>query len=201
MAVIAIYWKKFFPINLEFYKKVVLGFLPSAIIGLVIKNKIDSLLTSVSIVAWALLIGGIVLIIVERYIIKKKVANIQISKLTSFKCIAIGLCQCLAFIPGVSRSASTIIGGLLFGLNKKDATEFSFFLAVPTLAGATLLKTLKIYPTIQSDQVWFLIIGLLLSFIFAIIAIRGFVSLVSRGVFQWFGIYRIILGATILIIM
>lgn len=211
LAVLLIYWKKFFPINKQFYFKIIVGFLPAAIIGLAVKNRIDAILTSVSIVAWSLLIGGIVLILVDNKLIKDSEhvtddsshdLKTHINKMTLTQALVIGFFQCLAFIPGVSRSAATIIGGLLVGLDKRHATEFSFFLALPTLAGATLLKTIKIYPTIESDQVFSLLLGLVLSFAFAIIAIRGFVALLSRqnGVFRWFGIYRIILGAAILLL-
>jgi undecaprenyl-diphosphatase len=202
LAVLALYWKKFLPIDIEFYKKVIVGFLPSAVIGLLAKDHIDRLLTSVSIVAWALLIGGIVLIFLDRKTRQDHPDTqhrIHIHDLSLRTSLLIGLFQCLAFIPGVSRSAATILGGILLGMDKRHATEFSFFLAVPTLAGATLIKTLKIYPTIQSDQLLSLALGLALSFAFAILAIRGFVAFVSKGVFQWFGWYRIVLGAAILL--
>lgn len=201
LAVLALYWKKFFPINLYFYKKVVVGFLPTAIIGLLVKNHIDTLLQSITVVAWALLLGGIVLITLDRKIQREKEHHhlLHINDLPLRTCAYIGLFQCLAFIPGVSRSAATILGGIMLGMDKRHATEFSFFLAVPTLAGATLLKTLKIYPTIQHDQIITLSLGLALSFAFAILAIRGFVALVSRGVFKWFGWYRIAIGAWILL--
>jgi len=207
LAVVALYWKRFFPINYNFYLKIVIGFLPSAIIGLLVKDRIDQLLTSVSIVAWALLIGGIILIILDRNNSKnfdrQKNNPLHINDLSIKSCLIIGFFQCIAFIPGVSRSAATIIGGLLLGLDKKNATEFSFFLALPTLAGATLIKTIKLYPTIESSQILSLALGLILSFAFAIIAIRSFVALVSQqnGVFQWFGAYRIILGGLILIFL
>ncbi len=204
LAVLALYWRKFLPIDLNFYKKIFVGFLPSAVIGLLVKNHIDQLLASVTIVAWALLIGGIVLIYLDRKThtpMELSIAKIHIHDLSLKTCLFIGLFQCLAFIPGVSRSAATILGGILLGMDKRHATEFSFFLAVPTLAGATFLKTLKIYPTIQHEQLLSLTLGLLLSFAFAILAIRGFVALVSKGVFQWFGWYRIAMGAVILLFM
>lgn len=221
LAVLAIYWKKFFPVDWKFYFKILIGFLPSAIIGLLVKDRIDQVLSSVSIVAWALLIGGIVLIVIDRkkpVLIRTPMAtksllptapspmvkeSLQISDLSIKFCLMIGLFQCLAFIPGVSRSAATIIGGLLLGMEKRSATEFSFFLALPTLAGATLLKTIKIYPTIEHSQIISLILGLTLSFVFAFLAIRNFVALVShtKGVFQWFGVYRILLGGLILIFL
>lgn len=205
LAVLAIYWKKFLPIDWNFYLKILIGFLPSAIVGLLIKDRIDQVLSSVSIVAWALLIGGIILIIMDRKAptLTRKQTPLQIQDLSIKYCLVIGLFQCFAFIPGVSRSAATIIGGLLLGMEKRNATEFSFFLALPTLAGATLLKTIKIYPTIEHSQIVSLLLGLTLSFFFAILAIRSFVALVSntKGVFQWFGVYRIILGGLILIFL
>jgi undecaprenyl-diphosphatase len=202
LAVLALYWKKFLPINWQFYQKIFVGFLPSAVIGLLVKDHIDKLLTSISVVAWALLIGGIVLIALDRKTHRDQDAHTQklsIQNLSLRTALFIGFFQCLAFIPGVSRSAATILGGILLGMDKRHATEFSFFLAVPTLAGATLLKVLKVYPTIQHDQILSLTLGLALSFAFAILAIRGFVALVSRGVFQWFGWYRILLGVSLLL--
>lgn len=215
LAVLLIYWKKFLPINKSFYLKLFVGFLPSAVVGLAIKDKIDALLSNVNIVAWALLLGGIVLIYVDKKNIKKSVheqdllmyersldSKSQIKLMSLRQALCIGLFQCFAFIPGVSRSAATIVGGLIVGLEKRHATEFSFFLALPTLAGATLLKAIKVYPTIEREQIFSLLLGLILSFAFALLAIRGFVALVSReqGVFRWFGIYRILLGLFILIL-
>lgn len=201
LAVLALYWKKFLPIDFHFYQKIVVGFLPTAIIGLLVKDHIDQLLQSITVVAWALLVGGVVLIALDRktHQLQSKHHLKHINDLSIKTCFLIGIFQCLAFIPGVSRSAATILGGILLGMDKRHATEFSFFLAVPTLAGATLLKTLKLYPTIQHDQILSLTLGLALSFAFAVLAIRGFVALVSRGVFQWFGWYRIALGAIILL--
>lgn len=201
LAVLALYWKKFLPIDFHFYRKILVGFLPTAVIGLLVKNHIDALLQSITVVAWALLVGGIVLIVLDKKTKEHQSQHhlLHINDLPLKTCLFIGLFQCLAFIPGVSRSAATILGGILLGMDKRHATEFSFFLAVPTLAGATLLKTLKIYPTIQHDQIITLALGLALSFAFAIVAIRGFVALVSRGVFKWFGWYRIGLGLIILL--
>lgn len=203
LAVLALYWRKFLPINLEFYKKIIVAFLPTAIIGILIKDKIDVLLDSVQIVAWALLIGGFALLYLDKKTRQEQPegSHLHLQSMPLRVAFLIGLFQCLAFVPGVSRSAATIIGGILLGVDKRHATEFSFFLAVPTLAGATLLKTLKIYPTIQPDQIFSLVLGMTLSFAFAILAIRGFVAFVSRGAFKWFGVYRIILGALILLLV
>lgn len=213
LAVLFLYWKKFFPVNLVFYSKIFVAFLPAAVLGLLVKNKIDALLESVTVVAWALLVGGALLIWIERKLSRdselEKITDettveshhkFHLNTMTLKQALGIGLFQCFAFIPGVSRSAATIVGGILLGLDKKHATEFSFFLALPTLAGATLLKTIKIYPTIDQSQIFSLLLGVALSFAFAILAIRSFVALISsrKGVFQWFGIYRIILGGMIL---
>lgn len=203
LAVLALYWRLFLPFRWEFYKKIFVAFLPAAIIGLLVKDYIDGILDSLSIVAWALLIGGFILIALDRKTQQAEASStprLHIQDLSLKTSFLIGLFQCLAFIPGVSRSAATIVGGILLGMDKRHATEFSFFLAVPTLAGATLLKTLKIYPTIQQDQLVALTLGLLLSFAFALLAIRSFVAFVSKGVFQWFGWYRILLGSIILIL-
>lgn len=203
-SVLVLYWYKFLP-NLSFYKKLIVAFLPAAVIGLVVKSKIDLILGSVEIVAWALIIGGFVLIASD-YLFPETIdqPNQKLRKvddLSLMDCLKLGLIQCFAFIPGVSRSGATIVGGLWLKLSRKEAAEFSFFLAVPTLAGATLIKTLGIIKTIDSSQITFLLLGLVLSFIFALIAIRFFIQIVSQFGFKHFGIYRIILGVIILVLV
>lgn len=201
-SVLVLYWRKFLP-NVSFYKKLITAFLPAAIIGLLVKNKIDLILGSVEVVAWALIAGGLVLIASD-YLFPETIGNNsrslrKIDDLTLADCLKLGFIQCFAFIPGVSRSGATIIGGLWLKLSRKEAAEFSFFLAVPTLAGATLIKTLGIIKTIDSSQISFLLLGLVLSFVFALVAIRFFISMVSKFGFKHFGIYRIVLGVIILI--
>ena len=195
LSVLVLYWRTFLP-NLSFYKKLFIAVIPAVVLGLAIKSKIDLLLSSVSIVGWSLVGGGIILLFVDQYFENQKKISLDQLPLTQF--LVLGLTQCLAFIPGISRSGATIVGGMSLGLSKKDAAEFSFFLAVPTLAGASLLKTLGILKTIQSDQIQALIIGFILSFIFALIAIKFFIAIVSKYGFKYFGIYRIILGTLIL---
>lgn len=197
LSVLVLYWRRFLP-NVDFYKKLVLAFLPAAIIGLIVKDKIDAVLGSVEIVAWALIAGGVVLILTDRYF-KDHPGNKKIETMSWADCLKLGLLQCFAFIPGVSRSAATIVGGLYLGLSRKEAAEFSFFLAVPTLAGATLIKTLGIVKTLDSSHWLDLAAGMFLSFVFASIAIRFFIGMVSRFGFKHFGIYRIVLGILILI--
>jgi undecaprenyl-diphosphatase len=198
LSVLFLYWRKFIP-NWTFYKKLAIAFLPAAIIGLLIKNKIDALLESITVVAWALIIGGIFLFFLDSKKSSTYTGGKNLDEITLKDALIIGLTQCFAFIPGVSRAAATIIGGRLMGLNQKTATEFSFFLAVPTLSGAALLKTLKILPTIEPNQIQILALGTILSFLFALAAIKTFISLVSKGAFKWFGIYRIILGLIVLL--
>lgn len=196
LSVLVLYWRRFLP-NLEFYKKLLIAFLPAAVIGLAVKSKIDLILGSVEIVAWALILGGIVLIWTDRYF-KDHPGNITVQQMSWKDCLKLGFLQCFAFIPGVSRSGATIVGGLYLGMSRKEAAEFSFFLAVPTLAGATLVKSLGIIKTLDSSHWQLLVAGIVLSFLFALLAIRFFISIVSRFGFRHFGYYRILLGGLIL---
>jgi undecaprenyl-diphosphatase len=202
LSVVVVYWKRFFQ-SIEFYKKIIVAFLPAAAIGLAVKNHIDAVLGSVEIVAWALIIGGIILVLIERKLppqthSDKTEADQNLSSISFKKAAIIGLAQCCAFIPGVSRSGSSIVGGLLLGIDRKTAAEFSFFLAVPTLAGATFLKVVKIAPTITSDQIQFILVGNIVSFIVGWAAIKGFISYLTKYGFAHFGWYRIIVGGILL---
>lgn len=196
LSVLVLYWRRFLP-NIDFYKKLVIAFLPAAVIGLLLKNKIDAVLGSVTVVAVALILGGFVLIWSDKRF-KNETATKSIDTFTWKDCLKLGLIQCFAFIPGVSRAGATIIGGLYLGLSRKEAAEFSFFLAVPTLAGASLIKTLGIIHMIESSQIMYLVVGCILSFIFALIAIKFFIQLVSQFGYKHFGVYRIVVGAVIL---
>lgn len=210
LSVLVLYWKKFIPQKKDsstlisfrdFYFKLFVAMIPAGILGVLIKDKIDALLESPFVVCLALISGGIVLLFMDDKPNSSKISK-TLNELTFKEAFYIGLFQCVAFIPGFSRSAATIIGGRVMKLNQKDATEFSFFLAVPTLTGAALLKTIKILPTIQHSQINDLFIGTALSFVFALIAIKTFITLVSKGrVFRWFGIYRIILGLSVLLLL
>lgn len=195
----------------QFYAKIFVAFLPAAVIGLLVKKKIDALLGSVDVVAWALVIGGVVLIFFDRWLAKKSshsrtvvdVGAVQprfktIEDLNYFDCLKLGLLQCVAFVPGVSRSGATIVGGLILGLDKKSAAEFSFFLAVPTLMGAAVLKGASAVTRIQPDQIGILLFGILMSFIFATLAIKLFIQFLNRTGLSAFGYYRIVVGAAIL---
>lgn len=195
LSVIVLYWRRFFPITIPFYSKIFVAFLPAAFMGLLFKSLIESFLDQVWIVGVTLFLGGWVLIFFDK---KNQIAKINIANLSYRHAFYLGCIQCLALIPGVSRSAATIIGGLALGLNQKEATEFSFFLGVPTLMAAGLYKGYKAYPTFSNDQISALAIGTFLSFIFAIIAIRFLIGLISKYGLKHFGYYRIALGALVL---
>ena len=201
LAVVVLYWKKFWPIKINFYKNLFVAFIPAAIIGLLVKKKIDLILDSALIVAIALIIGGIILIWTDKKFAKRIEQGRDFNSLSLKECLLIGLFQCLAFIPGVSRSAASILGGMFFGMKKSEAAEFSFFLAVPTLTGAALIKTIGIFPTLTTDHITPLVLGIVLSFIFAWIAIRWMMRIVQNFGFKHFGYYRIILGVLVLILL
>lgn len=196
LAVIFLYHRQFLKIDLQFYKKLLIGFLPAGLIGFFTKDLIAKMMESTSIVAWSLILGGVFLIFADKLF--KKSERTEVTMIDSFK---VGFFQCLALIPGVSRSGATIVGAQALGISKEKAAEFSFFLAVPTMAAATLYKGWKIRNTIQSDQIFNLSLGIILSFVFAVLAIKFFMSLVKRYGFRWFGIYRILLGIIVLLFL
>lgn len=202
LSVVTLYWRRFVPIveKWSLYTKIIWAFLPTAIIGFVLKKQVDIWLGSILIVAWSLIVGGVVLIISDFLFKKQILQGIKTTELNRRQSIILGLFQSLAMIPGVSRSAATIIGGLLIGMNKKEAAEFSFFLAIPTMGAATAYKLLKVAPLLQSDDFMLqLFIGGIVSYIVAIIAIKSFINLVANYGFKLFGIYRILIGSIILI--
>jgi undecaprenyl-diphosphatase len=193
MSVFVLYWRRL-KAPLDFYIKIAVGFVPAAILGLLVKDKIDAILGNVQVVGVSLFAGGIFLMFVDR---KSFEAKRDISSLSYRDAFLIGLCQCVAFIPGVSRSAASIIGGLFLGLSRREAAEFSFFLAVPTLTGATLIKSLKIFPSLENEQWGLLAVGTFVSFIVGVLAIKGFIEVLNRRGFYAFGVYRIGLGLVI----
>lgn len=197
LSVLVLYWKRFLP-QWSFYKKLFVAFLPTAIIGFLAKDVIEHLLGSVQVVAWALIIGGAVLIWSDKIFAHLTAMGRTTNDLSYGDSVKLGLFQSIAMIPGVSRSASTILGGLTLGMNKKEAAEFSFFLAVPTMAAACGYKLLKIYKTIEASQVGVLLVGSVVAFIVAMLAIKFFISVVTRYGFRGFGIYRIVVGVIIL---
>ena len=197
LSVIVLYWKRFFT-SLDFYFKLLVAFLPAAVIGFLLNDVIDRLLGSVVVVAANLLIGGIVLIFIDKVF---KNATEETRELTYLQSLTIGFFQCIAMLPGVSRSAATIIGGQVTGLSRKAAAEFSFFLAVPTMFAASSYKLLKNYKTIRMEDIDTLLIGNAVAFVVAMLAIKFFINFLTKYGFKVFGYYRIVVGIIILLMM
>lgn len=200
LSVIVLYWKRFFQ-SIDFYLKLFVAFLPAAIIGLLLSDYIDALLERVDVVGFMLIIGGVFFLFVDK--IFEKNESIPQEGVTYPSALKIGFFQTIAMIPGVSRSAATIIGGLSQKLTKQTAAEFSFFLAVPTMFAATLYKMYKFYSdggSFGSNEVTLLIIGNVVAFIVAMLAIKSFISYLTKHGFKIFGYYRIIVGVAILLL-
>ena len=201
LSVVVLYFKRFFK-SIQFYLRLVVAFIPAAIFGLLFSDAIDSMLENPQVVAISLVVGGILLLFIDK--IFKKNENDDADDIKYPSAFVIGLFQCLAMIPGVSRSAATIIGGMQQKLTRKAAAEFSFFLAVPTMFAATAKKMLDFYQdghTITSHEIGLLTVGNLVGFVVAIIAIKSFISFVTKRGFFVFGIYRIIVGGIILALL
>jgi undecaprenyl-diphosphatase len=195
LSVVVLYWKRFFQ-SLDFYYKLLVAFIPAAFIGFLLGDFIDSLLENVWVVATSLLVGGVILLFVDKWFQSSTEEKVDYKK-----ALFIGFFQCIAMIPGVSRSAATIIGGMAQGLNRKTAAEFSFFLAVPTMFAASAYKMLKGYKEITTDNLDILLFGNLVAFIVAMLAIKFFISFLTKYGFKVFGWYRIILGVFLLALL
>jgi len=202
LAVVVLYFKRFFQ-TMSFYYKLFVAFLPAAVIGLLFHDYIDALLDSALVVAIALIIGGVVFIFIDKLFDNKETPNDspKSNEITYPKALKIGLFQVIAMIPGVSRSAATIIGGLTQKLSRKTATEFSFFLAVPTMFGATAYKLLKMHEQINIENVKLLLFGNLVAFIVSVIAIKGLIAYLQKHGFKLFGYYRICVGILIIALL
>jgi undecaprenyl-diphosphatase len=197
LSVIVLYYRRFFQ-SVDFYFKLFVAFLPAAVVGLLLNELIDQMLGSVLVVAVMLVLGGIVLLFVDSWF---DTSHKPEKPLTFMQAFRVGLFQCIAMIPGVSRSAATIIGGLAQGINRKTAAEFSFFLAVPTMAAASGYKLLQNYGQIRAVDIQTLLIGNVVGFLVAMVAIKFFIAFVTRYGFKLFGWYRIIVGLAILLFL
>ena len=219
LSVVCLYWKRFFRLNkkpapagasglklflhkFDFYWKLLVAFIPAAIIGFLFSDKIDQLLESILVVAIMLIVGGIFMLYTDKIFANEK--N-QKTELTERKAFNIGLFQCTAMIPGVSRSMATIVGGMAQKLTRKEAAEFSFFLAVPTMFAATAYKLLQLFldggTDILVQNMPALIIGNIVAFVVAMLAIKFFINFVTKYGFKAFGWYRIIIGVLIIIML
>ncbi len=197
LSVVVLYWRRFFQ-SVNFYLKLLVAFIPAAIIGFLLGDYIDALLENVVVVAISLLIGGVILLFVDKWFNNSGESKNDVSFGQALK---IGLFQCIAMIPGVSRSAATIIGGMAQKLSRKHAAEFSFFLAVPTMFAASAYKLVKTYEVFDVSNIKLLIVGNAISFIIAMLAIRTFIGFLQKHGFKVFGYYRIVLGLIILILV
>lgn len=196
LSVVVLYWKHFIQ-SVNFYLKLFVAFIPAAVLGFLFSDFIDSMLENVYVVAVTLILGGIILLFVDKWF-NKPIEDQTISYPTAFK---IGLFQCISMIPGVSRSAATIIGGMTQKLNRKTAAEFSFFLAVPTMFAASGYKLMSNYKAIDMQNIEMLIVGNIVAFIVALIAIKSFITYLTKHGFRVFGYYRIIAGVVILVLI
>lgn len=218
LSVVILYWKRFFRLNrtpapegasfvrrllhkYDFYWKLLVAFIPAAVLGLLCSDAIDAMLESVTVVAVMLIVGGVFMLFCDRVFNKGS----EQTELTEKRAFLIGLFQCISMIPGVSRSMATIVGGMAQRLTRKAAAEFSFFLAVPTMFAATVYKLAKLFmeggTEILRENLAALIVGNVVAFIVALLAIKFFIAFVTKYGFKAFGWYRIIVGAVILILL
>ncbi len=219
LSVVVLYWKRFFQLNrtpapegasafkkflhkYDFYWKLFVAFIPAAVFGLLFSDAIDAMLESVTVVAVTLILGGIFMLFCDKIFNKGS----DKTELTEKRAFNIGLFQCISMIPGVSRSMATIVGGMSQKLTRKNAAEFSFFLAVPTMLAATMFKMIGLITdeasfNVLKENLDILLIGNAVAFIVAMLAIKFFISFVTKYGFKAFGWYRIIIGAIILLML
>jgi len=197
LAVLMLYIKRFF-VSINIYLKLFAAFLPTGIIGLLAYKTIKAYLFNPITVSIALIIGGIILIVLNRWSGEQKSKYKSAEDMSFGDAIKIGLFQCLSMIPGVSRAAATIFGGIFSGFDRKLATEFSFLLAIPTMFAASGLDLIQSKDNIHGNDIFLLLIGAAVAFVFAIIAVKAFIAFVQKFGFKHFGYYRIILGVLFL---
>ncbi|MEG3177250.1 undecaprenyl-diphosphate phosphatase [Sphingomonas sp. RB3P16] len=210
LAIVVLYWRTFWavgmgllrlnPVSLRFVRNILVAFTPAAIVGLAIHKQIEALLGNAVVVSVALVIGGIAIIVVERLAPKGDIAGVADIPLA--KVVGIGCLQCLAMVPGVSRSGATILGALALGVERRTAAEFSFFLAIPTMLGATTLELVKNRHELLSGQgvgLGAIGLGFIVAFVVALLVVKWFVGVVTRFGFEPFAWYRIVAGSAALI--
>lgn len=199
ISVVVLYYKRFL-VGLDIYFKLFTAFLPTGIIGLLVYKVVKEYLFNPAVVSIALIVGGIILIFLDKWSEKRESKVTSIEEVSYGKAILIGLVQCFSMIPGVSRAASTIFGGLLAGFDRKQAAEFSFLLAIPTMFAATGYDLYKTGLNFTSHQYFLLGVGCVVAFIFALLAIKTFITFVTRYGFTLFGYYRIGIGVLFLLL-
>ena len=209
LAIVVLYWRTFVDVlhgllrgdgpSIAFVRNILIAVLPAVVLGLIFKHQIDALLESALVVAWALLLGGIAILVAERLAKPREVGGV--SAVSAGQSLKVGVMQCLAMIPGVSRSGATILGAMSLGIDRKTAAEFSFFLAVPTLTGATVLSLWKARHAITHDQFGLIAIGFVVSFVVAIAVVKAFLAIITRHGFAPFGWYRIFAGIVAIVLL
>jgi len=207
LAIVVLYWRTFLavlsglvrrqPGAIAFVRNLAVAFVPAVALGLAFNDQIEALLENAAVVAWALIVGGVAILVVER-LARTRVTG-GISEVSTGQSARIGLVQCLAMIPGVSRSGATIMGAMALGIDRRTAAEFSFFLALPTLTGATALQLVKHRDAITGGDVQLIAIGFVVSFLVALAVVKVFMAVVTRHGFAPFAWYRIVAGAAALI--
>jgi len=207
LAIVVLYWRTFWevlvglfhrsPSAWAFVRNLLVAFVPAVVLGLAFGDNIELMLGNAVIVAWALIIGGVAILIIEK--LSKPMECGGVANVSLRRSVGIGLVQCIAMIPGVSRSGATILGAMAMGVDRKTAAEFSFFLAVPTLTGATVLQLFKHWDEIPTGQLAWIGLGSVVSFIVAFIVVKAFMAIVTRFGFGPFAWYRIIIGAVALV--
>jgi undecaprenyl-diphosphatase len=211
LAIVVLYWRTFWAVlegmlkgnavSWRFVRNILIAFLPSAILGFLLINRIEALLGNGVVVAVALILGGIAILVIEKMVKRSDVVGVAEMPLRTV--VGVGLIQCLAMIPGVSRSGATILGGLSLGVERRTAAEFSFFLAIPTMLGATTLELVKHRDTLMAGAsgVGFgtVAVGFVVSLVVAIVVVKAFVHYISRHGFAPFAWYRIVVGAAALV--
>ena len=206
LAIVVLYWRTFRDVLIGLFRRerpawtftrnVLIAFLPAVVIALIIGDYIDVMLENAVVVAWALIIGGFAILIVEK--LARPIDCDGVANLTLRQSAGVGIVQCLAMVPGVSRSGATILGAMSLGVDRKTAAEFSFFLAVPTLTGATVLQLIRHGDTLTRDMAGYIALGSLVSFVVAIVVVKAFLAIVTRYGFAPFAWYRIVVGTAAL---
>ena len=207
LAIVVLYWRTFAAVlaglarreggAVRFVRNVVLGFVPAGLIGFALHKQVEALLGHAEVVAVALIVGGIAILIIER--LAKRDTIRSVGDIPAGTALGIGVVQCLAMIPGVSRSGATIMGALTMGVERRTAAEFSFFLAIPTMLGATVLELWKNRAGLNAGEVHDIAIGFVVAFVVAVIVVRAFVAVISRYGFAPFAWYRIAAGTAALV--
>ena len=207
LAIAVLYWRTFLAVgkgllvweakSVAFVRNLLIAFFPAVVLGLAFGDQIDALLENAIVVAWALIVGGVTILIVER--LAKTENVLGIAGVSFGQSVKIGLVQCLAMVPGVSRSGATIMGAMALGVDRRTAADFSFFLALPTLTGATVLQLYKHRDAVQADDVQLIAVGFVVSFLVALAVVKAFMAVVTRHGFAPFAWYRIVAGAVALV--